>query len=171
MSGMSPIPIAFWVRLTARISVALYSLGLGGFAFAAYRGRDPRAAPRLLQAFIVSHTIHFGFVAWLTVATAGENIARRGGPLLTSVVGVVFYVASFAMLFGVRQRRRSALLGATVIWLMFVLTYVGRIPRNPVYALPVAATSIALGAYLFGPKSPTGPSRDFELSRVFRGER
>ena len=154
MDGVSPLQIAFWVRLTARISVALYSLGLGGFAVAAYRGREPRAPQKTLQAFIVSHTIHFGFVAWLTVATAGENIARRGGPLLTSVVGVVFYVASFAMLFGVRQRRRSALIGATVIWLMFVLTYIGRIPRDAIYALPVGVTSIALGAYLFGPRRP-----------------
>lgn len=152
---MSPSQIAVWVRLTARISVALYSVGLGGLAVAASRGREPRAALRVLQSFIVSHTIHFGFVAWLTVATAGENIAKRGGPLLTVVVGVVFYAASFAMLFGVRQRRRSALLGATIIWLMFVLTYIGRVPENAVFALPVGATSLALGAYLFGPRSRT----------------
>jgi hypothetical protein len=154
MNSMSPSEIAFWVRLTARTSVALYSLALGGFAVAAYRGREPRAPLRAFQAFILSHTIHFGFVAWLTVATAGENIAQRGGWLLTSVVGVVFYVASFATLYGVQQRRRSALLGATVLWLMFVGTYVGRIPRNAVFALPVAATSLALGAYLFGPRGP-----------------
>jgi len=151
---VSPSEIAFWTRLTARISVALYSLALGGFAVAACRGREPRAPQRTLQSFILSHTIHFGFVAWLTVATAGENITRRGGPLLTIVVGVAFYVASFAMLFGVRQRRRSALVGATVIWSMFVLTYIGRIPGNAVYALPVGATSIALGAYLFGRRNP-----------------
>jgi len=42
------------------------------------------------------------------------------------------------------------LAGATVIWLMFVGTYLGRIPRNAVYALPVGATAIALSAYLFG---------------------
>jgi len=149
---MSPSHIADWVRLTARLSVALYSLGLGGFAVAASRGRDPRAALRVLQSFILSHTIHFGFVAWLTVATAGENIARRGGWFLTSIVGVVFYSAAFALLFGVRQHRRSAVWGAIVIWLMFVITYVGRIPANAVFALPVAATSIALGAYLFGPR-------------------
>ena len=149
---MSPSQIAFWVRLTARVSVALYSLALSGLALSAYRGREPRVAVRTLQAFILSHTIHFGFVAWLTVATAGRNIVQRGGPLLTSVVGLVFYFASFALLFGARQRRRSALAGATVIWLMFVGTYVGRIPRNAVYALPVGATTIALGAYLLGPR-------------------
>jgi hypothetical protein len=156
---MSTPQIAFWVRLTARISVALYSLGLGGFAVAASRGRDPRAAMKVLQSFVLSHTIHFGFVAWLTVATAGENITRRGGWLLTSVVGVVFYAASFAMLFGVRRHRPSGVSGAVVIWLMFVLTYAGRIPGNPVFALPVAATSIALGAYLFG-------ARDLEARRL-----
>jgi hypothetical protein len=160
MNGVSPLQIAFWVRLTARMSVALYSLALGGFAVAAYRGREPAAPLRAFQAFILSHTIHFGFVAWLTVATAGENIAQRGGPLLTSVVGAVFYVASFATLTGVRKRRRSALLGATVIWLMFVGTYVGRISRNAVFALPVGATTIALGAYLFGPRSPMDRARD-----------
>jgi hypothetical protein len=151
---VSPAQIAVWVRLTARLSVALFSLGLGGFAIAACRGRDPRAALRVLQSFVVSHTIHFGFVAWLTVATAGENIARRGGWLLVSVVGVGFYVAAFAMLFGLRQRRRSAVVGAIVIWLMFVITYLGRIPANAIFALPVAAISIALGAYLFGPRRP-----------------
>ena len=151
---MSPSQIAFWVRLTARISVALYSLGLGGLAVAAARGREPRAALRVLQSFVLSHTIHFGFVAWLTVATAGENIARRGGWLLTSAVGVLFYAASFAMLSGVMQHRPSASLGALVIWLMFVLTYIGRVPRNAIFAVPVAATSIALGAYLFSPRRP-----------------
>ncbi len=149
---MSPSQIAFWVRLTARTSVALYSLGLGGVAFAAARGRDPRAALKIMKAFVVSHTIHFGFVAWLTIATAGENIARRGGWLLASIVGVVFYVASFAMLFGVRQHRLSAVVGAIVIWLMFVITYLGRIPTNIVFVLPVAATTLALGGYLFGPR-------------------
>jgi hypothetical protein len=151
---VSPAQIAVWVRLTARVSVALYSLGLGGFAVAAFRGRDPRAALRVLQSFVLSHTIHFGFVAWLTVATAGENIMRRGGWLLTSIVGVVFYAAAFAMLSGVRQHHRSAVSGAIVIWLMFVITYLGRIPTNIVFALPAAATSIALGAYLFGPRRP-----------------
>ena len=160
MGGMSPSQIAFWVRLTARISVALFSLGLGGFAVAAFRGREPRAALRVLQSFVLSHTIHFGFVAWLTVATAGENIARRGGPFLASIVGVVFYVACFAMLRGARQHRRSAVLGATVIWLMFVLTYIGRIPQDAIYVLPVGATSLALGAYLFGPRTPAERARD-----------
>jgi len=154
MGGVSPSEIAFWTRLTARISVALYSLALGGFAVAAARGREPRAAQATLRSFILSHTIHFGFVAWLTVATAGENIARRGGWLLISVVGVVFYVASFAMLFGLGRCRRSALVGATVVWLMFVGAYGGRIPRDVVFALPVGAASLALGAYLFGPRRP-----------------
>ena len=161
MQGVSPSQIALWTRLTARLSVALYSLALAGFAMAARRGRESRAPQRTLQAFVLSHTIHFGFVAWLTVATAGENIARRGGPLLTSVIGAVFYVACFAMLFGARQRRRSALWGATVIWLMFVGTYAGGIPTHAVYALPVVVSSIALGAYLFGPQpvKPPGEAR------------
>lgn len=149
---MPPSQIVFWVRLTARLSVTLYSLALAGFAWSAYRGRETRAPVRILQSFILSHTIHFAFVAWLTVATAGQNIAQRGGPLLTTLVGIVFYVASFALLFGAAQRRRSALAGATVLWLMFVATYAGRIPRNGVYALPVGATTIALGAYLLRPR-------------------
>lgn len=152
--AVSPSQIAFWVRLTARLSVTLYTLGLGGVAAAGFRGRDPRAAMRVLQSFVVSHTIHFGFVAWLTVATAGENIARRGGWLLAIVVGVVFYLASFALLSGVRQHRRPAVAGAIVIWLMFVITYLGRIPTSAVFALPVAASSLALGAYLFAPRRP-----------------
>jgi hypothetical protein len=75
---------------------------------------------------------------------------------------VAFYIASFAMLFGVRQRRRSAVVGATVLWLMFVLTYLGRIPRSAIFALPVGATSIALGGYLFGPRRRGEGDRDFQ---------
>jgi hypothetical protein len=153
-AAVSPSQIAFWVRLTARLSVTLYSLGLGGIALAASRDRNPLAAMRVLQSFVLSHTIHFGFVAWLTIATAGENIARRGGWLLISVVGAVFYVASFALLFGVRQHRLPAVVGAIVIWLMFVITYLGRLPTSAVFALPVAASSLALGAYLFAPRRP-----------------
>ena len=152
MGSVEPSQIALWVRTTARVSVALYSLALGGFAVEAYRGREPRASLRLFEIFILSFTIHFGFVAWLTVATAGENIARRGGPLLTSLVGLAFYVAAFSVLAGAQLRRPSAWLGATTIWLMVLGTYVGRIPRNAAFALPVAVATVALGAFLFGPR-------------------
>jgi len=153
MGSVELSQLALWVRTTARVSVALYSLALGGFAVQAYRGREPRAPLRLFEVFILSFTIHFGFVAWLTVATAGENIERRGGPLLTSVVGVTFYVASFAVLAGAPLRRLSAWVGATTIWLMILGTYVGRIPRNAAFALPVAVATVALGAFLFGPRA------------------
>ncbi len=150
---MEPEQIALWVRTTARVSIGLYSLALGGLAVQAYRGREPRTPLLLLQLFILSFTIHFGFVAWLTVATAGENIERRGGPLLTSLVGGAFYVASFALLSGARLRRPSAWLGAITIWLMILGTYVGRIPRNAAFALPVAVATVALGAFLFGQRA------------------
>jgi len=155
MGSVDPSQIALWVRMTARVSLALYALALGGFAVEAYRGREPRAPLRLFELFILSFTIHFGFVAWLTVATAGENIERRGGPLLTSLVGVAFYVASFAVLAGA-PRRLSAWLGATTIWLMILGTYVGRISRNAAFALPVAVATLALGAFLFGPRASGG---------------
>ena len=151
MGSVEPSQIALWVRTTARVSVALYALSLVGFAVQAYRGRELRAPLRLFEIFILSFTIHFGFVAWLTVATAGENIERRGGPLLTSLVGVAFYVASFAVLAGAPLRRLSAWLAT--IWLMILGTYVGRIPRNAAYALPIAAATLALGAFLFGPRA------------------
>jgi hypothetical protein len=153
MGSVEPSQIALWVRITARVSIALYSLALGGLAVEAYRGREPRASLRLFEVFILSFTIHFGFVAWLTVATAGENIERRGGPLLTSLVGVAFYFASFAVLTGAQLRRPSAWLGATTIWLMILGTYVSRIPRNAAFALPVAVATVALGAFLFGPRA------------------
>jgi hypothetical protein len=162
MGSVEPSQIALWVRITARVSVALYSLGLGGFAVEAYRGREPRAPLRLFELFIISHTIHFGFVAWLTVATAGENIERRGGWLLTSLVGAVFYVASFATLKGAQLRRPSAWLGATTIWLMIVGTYVTRIPRNAVFALPVGVATVALGIFLFGPRASVRPDPDLK---------
>ena len=157
MGSVEPSQIALWVRTTARVSLALYSLALGAFAVEAYRGREPRAPLRLFEIFIFSFTIHFGFVAWLTVATAGENIERRGGPVLTSLVGVAFYLASFAVLTGAPLRRLSAYLGATTIWLMILGTYIGRIPRNPAFAVPVAVATLALGACLFGPRAPRKP--------------
>lgn len=153
MPTVEPSQIALWVRTTARVSIALYSLALGGFAVEAYRGREPRASLRLFEVFILSFTIHFGFVAWLTVATAGENIERRGGPFLTSLVGVAFYVASFAVLTGAQRRRPAAWLGATTIWLMILGTYATRIPRNAVFVLPVAVATVALGAFLVGPRA------------------
>src|SRR5450432_3742813 len=85
---------------------------LGWAAWSLHRSRCGYESRR------VYHTIHFGFVAWLTVATAGENIERRGGWLLTSLVGAVFYVASFATLKGAQLRRPIAWLRATTIWLM-----------------------------------------------------
>jgi len=162
MGSVEPSQIALWVRMTARVSVVLYSLALGGFAVEAYRGREPRAPLRLFEVFILSFTIHFGFVAWLTVATAGENIERRGGPLLTSLVGVAFYVASFAVLTGAQLRRPSAWLGATTIWLMILGTYVTRIPRNAAFALPVAVATVALGAFLFGPRASMRRAHDMK---------
>jgi hypothetical protein len=160
MGSVEVSQLALWVRTTARVSVALYSLALVGFAVQAYRGREPRAPLRLFEGFILSFTIHFGFVAWLTIATAGENIERRGGPLLTSLVGVTFYGASFAVLAGAPLRRVSAWLGATTIWLMILGTYVGRIPRNAAFALPVAVATVALGAFLFGPRASMGRAPD-----------
>lgn len=153
MGSVDPSQVALWVRVTARVSVALYSLALGGFAVEAYRGREPRAPLTVFQLFIVSFTIHFLFVAWLTVVTAGENIERRGGPLLTILVGGTLYLASFAVLAGAQRRRPSAWLGATTIWLMILGTYIGRIPRHPVFAVPVGVATVALGAFLFGPRA------------------
>jgi len=153
MRSVEPSEVAVWVRTTARVSVALYAIALGGFAVEAYRGRVPRASLTLWQVFIVSFTIHFLFVAWLTVATAGENIERRGGVILTTLVGAALYLASFAVLTGAQRRRPSAWLGATTIWLMILGTYVGRIPRAPVFVLPVGVAAVALGAFLFGPRA------------------
>ena len=148
---MEPSQVALWVRITARVSVALYSLALGGFAVQAYRG--PRASLTLFQLFIVAFTVHFLFVAWLTVATVGENIERRGGALLTILVGAALYLASFAVLTGAQRRRPWAWLGATTIWLMILGTYVSRIPRAPAFALPVGVATVALVAFLFGPRA------------------
>ncbi len=153
MGSVEPSQVALWVRTTARVSVALYSLALGGFAVEAYRGRVPRASLTLWQLFIVFFTIHFLFVAWLTVATAGENIERRGGALLTIPVGAALYLASFAVLTGAQRRRPLAWLGATTIWLMILGTYVSRIPRAPAFALPVGVATVALVAFLFGPRA------------------
>jgi hypothetical protein len=81
---------------------------------------------------------------------------------LTSLVGAVFYVASFATLKGAQLRRPIAWLGATTIWLMIVGTYVTRIPRNAVFALPVGVATVALGIFLFGPRALARPDPDFK---------
>src|SRR5580765_638268 len=91
------------VRITARISAAIFVAAL------AAGGADLLAPPsssfsrrgvcwKLIGAVIVSHTIHFGFVAALAVETHGQNVMNRGGWILTSVVGALFYVATIGAL-------------------------------------------------------------------------
>jgi hypothetical protein len=145
------------VRLTARISAAAFAAALMVFAA---RGRSRpvgvRHEIRLLIAFVLAHTIHFGAVMCLAVVTAGENIRARGGWILVLTVAVLFYLAAFSILRAwrladaaawPRGQRLVAHAGVVFIALIFLNSYGARAVRMPVYWLPAILMAAAVVAY------------------------
>ena len=149
------------VRITARISAVIFVAAL------AAGGADLLAPPsssfsrrgvgwKLIGAVIVSHTIHFGFVAALAVETHGQNVMNRGGWILTSVVGVLFYVATIGALVLRRvspaERTIQNLAGDTafsiLVGLAFLETYLGRVGKSPLFTVMAALLASALLAFV-----------------------
>ncbi len=160
MDGASPDLIAELTRITARTSAVIFaaSLAAGAAELIAPRSSFARrgAGWKLLGALLVSHTIHFAFVAALTVETHGENIARRGGSFLTIIVGVLFYAATGGALVlrrappaarSVRNLAGDAVLSA-LVGLAFLEVYVGRVGQSPLFAVLAALLSGALLAFV-----------------------
>lgn len=154
------------VRLTARISAAAFAAALIVFAAGA-RNRRPgkRAAVRLLAAFILAHTIHFGAVLWLAVATAGENIRARGGWIFMLTVAVLFYLSAFSILrdwtrlgagrASARGQRLAAHAGVVFIALIFLNSYGARAGRMPLFWLPTILIAAAVVTYFKRMPRPT----------------
>jgi hypothetical protein len=143
------------VRLTARLSAAVFAAALALFALR----RAGRPAVGALATFIVIHSVHFATVVWLAAISGGGNIRDRGGWTVVLVVAAVFYAAAFTML---RAWRRAAAggsvttahrvlthTGAITIWLIFMNSYVSRIPSDGRFAIPAIVLTLALVAYLW----------------------
>jgi hypothetical protein len=146
------------VRLTARVSAAAFAGAL--ILFAAGYQHDQRRlflGTRLFAAFIVAHTIHFWAVAWLAVASGGENIRERGGWTVVLTVALLFYTAVFLVL---RAWRYAALRHASsgslhvtadvavvAIAVVFLTSYLARVQRMPVYWLPAICLAGIVALY------------------------
>ena len=147
------------MRLTARLSAALFAAGLMLFA-AGYPHHQRRQyiGTRLFAGFIVAHTIHFVTVACLAVVTAGENIRERDGWIAVVTVAVLFYAAALLVLRAwndaMRGRSRWRTLGVVAnvavvaIAAVFLNSYLARVAHRPVYWLPAVGLVGIVALYL-----------------------
>ena len=149
------------VHWTARLSAVLFAIAL---ASPAWSTRVSRGSRDLYTAFILAHTAHFFFVAWLANATAGQNMFP-GGRSVDDVGGWPTVLAIFAFFYalafvGLVARRAGPNAGhglrvanrVTTICLaiLFVITYVGLIPQSPWYAVPAGLITAGLVIDAFG---------------------
>lgn len=145
------------VRLTARLSALLFAVALIAPLVLRTGQRQPRSLLPFV-AFVAAHSVHFGFVIALVLATGGEgmfpggqDVADAGG--LPAVFGIF---AFFYLLAGVAlvQRRAGPRAGwalhlagrfSTVfLGYMFVSTYIPLVARSPWYALPTTLVATAV---------------------------
>ena len=153
---MDQLTVQLIVRVTARLSVALFAAALIVFAWGPLDWRRVRLGRRLFAAFIGAHTIHFMSVAWLAVVTGGDNIRERDGWSLALTVALLFYVAAFVVVrawgdvaegrTSTRSRRVSADVALVAIAVAFLNSYLARAVQMPVYWVPALALvgSVAL---------------------------
>jgi hypothetical protein len=148
---------ALLVRLTARVSVAVFAAAL--IVFAAGYQHDPRrlsVGTRLFAGFVVAHTVHFATVALLAVVTSGENIREREGWAVVVTVALLFYTAVFFVLRAWRNAAMgpssSSLRGANVaivaIAAVFLNSYLARVAEMPIYWLPTVGLVGTVALYL-----------------------
>ena len=160
------------VRLTARVSGTAFAAALILFAVGHRRGRrGARYGVRLFLGFIVAHTIHFSAVVWLAGLTAGENIQERGGWPVVLAAALLFYLTVFAILRAWRVLdsggvlspggRLAAHAGITLIAVVFLNSYLGRVSDKPLYWLPAIGMVVSVGVYLVHMRAapnPAGPA-------------
>jgi len=160
VNGAGPDLIAELTRITARTSAVIFaaSLAAGAVELLTPRSSFSRRGLgwKLLGALLISHTIHFAFVAALTVETHAKNIAHRGGWFLAIIVGILFYAATGGALFlrrgpaaarSVRNLTGDAALSA-VVGLAFLEVYVGRVGQSSLFAVLAVLLSGALLAFV-----------------------
>jgi AcrR family transcriptional regulator len=135
------------VQLTARLSALLFA---GALAVPVLTGRPARA---LYPAFLIAHTVHFGFVAALAVVgggaglfPGGRSLEDVGGWPTLAAIATLFYAAALGGLArGPSGWRRGGHAAAAFIGFMFVATYLPLVERSAWYALPAAIVTLAVG--------------------------
>jgi hypothetical protein len=145
------------VRVTARISAAAFATALIVFASSGLHRRHIRRAVHFLIAFVLAHTIHFLAVAWLAMATQGENIQARGGWAVALPAAALFYASAFGVLRAWNAfasgravsngERLAAYGGVAVIALVFLNSYVARVATLPVYWFPTIGMIVIVAGY------------------------
>ncbi len=158
--GWDPAAVALWVRITARVSAFVFFAAL---AAAAANRRTPiraRAPERLLVAFLVLHTIHFGTVVALAAASTGENIHVRGGWPLNLTLAAVFYLGWFVIwrvwrdrARGIVVRRRLSILadaGAVAIATVFLQNFASYAAAAPAFGIVLVIGGGIVAWYLLG---------------------
>ena len=176
---LDPAMVALAVRTTARISAVLLATNLIVAARRLSAGSNPTLPPprprRLFQvrtldtstfaAFLVSHTIHFAFVALLARATNGESMRDNlGGWTAAMIVAALFYLGGWGVLrakqrpthgwAGTRQRLRE--MGVVAIaWMVFFLAFLGRSTGSLLFGSLTIALVVSLGLFVVaGIRSP-----------------
>ena len=170
---MSVAALHLAISWTARLSAVLFAFSLIVPALSGHRGHSGR----LQVAFILAHTLHFAFVAWLAGVSGGagmfpggRSVAEVGGWPVVLAIFALFYAVAFIALTarraGAAQKRlRTAGKLATVfIGFMFVATYLPLVTRSGWYALLALLVTAAVGADLRAhararPVLPLGPAR------------
>jgi hypothetical protein len=161
MEAVGPELLNELVRITARTSAVIFVAALAAGVV------DLLAPPsssfsrrgwgwKLVGVVIISHTIHFGFVAALAIETHGQNVINRGGWFPTSVVGVLFYGATIGALVlrPVSPAERTIRnLGwdtafSTLVGLAFLETYLGRFGKSPLFTVMAALLAGAMLAFV-----------------------
>jgi hypothetical protein len=146
------------VSWTARLSAVSFALSLLVPALSPKRAGH---SGRLQLAFIVAHTLHFAFVAWLAGVTGGagmfpggRSVAEVGGwPVVLAIVAL-FYAVAFTAFTARRagasraRLRTAGKLANAFIGFMFVATYVPLVARSGWYALPALLVMAAVAADL-----------------------
>jgi len=153
---------ALLVRATARVSAAVFAASLVAAArrLAADDAMDIGAARRAdvaaFAAFLAAHTIHFGSVLMLAVATSGQNIRDAGGYSATFVVGAAFYAACAAVLraklrtaprWTTVAQRRTEIGTIAVVWVVFFQAYALRLLQSVWFTALAVALAAALAMF------------------------
>ena len=152
---MDPVHIDLAVHWSARLSSFLFAVAL---TLPRLTPRLSRQATELYAAFILAHTMHFGFVGWMAHVTDGANMFP-GGRSVTDVGGwptvlgiFVFFYALASVGLVARQvgphaghpLRLANRVTTTCLGLLFVVTYVGLIPHSLWYAVPGAFVAMGM---------------------------
>lgn len=142
---MSVVALHLAMSWTARVSAVVFALSLLVPALSPQRSAH---SGWLQIAFIVAHTLHFSFVAWLARVTGGagmfpggRSVAEVGGWPVVLAIFVLFYAVALVALVARRtsadhpRLRTAGKLSTAFIGGMFVATYLPLVARSGWYVL------------------------------------